>query len=74
LEQRLHDVTNELEAETRRHTDAQKILRVKERRCRELQFQVEEDKKSQERLYQLVDKLQQKLKVFKRQNEDAVSY
>lgn len=36
-------------------------------------FQVEEDKKNQERMNDLVDKLQQKLKVQKRQIEEAVS-
>lgn len=67
----MHDLMTELESETRRHTDTQKNLRAKERRIRELQFQVDEDKKGQERLYQLVEKLQQKLKTFKRQNEEA---
>jgi hypothetical protein len=69
----VHDLMGELESETRRHTETQKNLRGKERRIRELQFQVDEDKKSQERLYQLVEKLQQKLKTFKRQNEEAVN-
>ena len=38
---------------------------------RELQFQVEEDKKSSERMYDLVEKLQAKLKTYKRQAEEA---
>lgn len=61
-----------MEAEMRRHAETQKALKTKERRVRELQFQVEEDKKSMERLYALVEKLQQKLKTFKRQNEESV--
>jgi peptidoglycan hydrolase CwlO-like protein len=39
---------------------------------RELQFQVDEDKKNFERLQDLVDKLQQKIKAQKRQIEEAV--
>lgn len=35
-------------------------------------FQVEEDKKNTERLTDLIDKLQGKLKVYKRQMEEAV--
>ena len=40
---------------------------------RETQFQVDEDKKAQERMYDLIEKLQQKIKTYKRQLEDAVS-
>ncbi|VDM66777.1 unnamed protein product, partial [Strongylus vulgaris] len=36
-----------------------------------VEFQLEEDKKNQERLTELIDKLQAKLKVFKRQVEEA---
>lgn len=38
---------------------------------KELDFQVEEDKKNGERLTDLIDKLQGKLKVYKRQVEEA---
>lgn len=34
----------------------------------------EEDKKGQERLTEIVEKLQQKIKVYKRQVEEAVSF
>ena len=67
----MRELETELDAESRRHTETQKSLRARDRRMRELQFQVEEDKKSQERLYQLVDKLQQKLRTLKKQNEEV---
>ena len=38
---------------------------------KELAFQAEEDKKNQSRLQDLIDKLQNKLKVYKKQIEEA---
>ena len=63
---------NELDGEQRRHADAQKNLRKSERRIKELSFQAEEDRKNHERMQDLVDKLQQKIKTYKRQIEEAV--
>lgn len=40
LEARIRELEVELESETRRHSDTQKALRNKDRRVRELQFQV----------------------------------
>ncbi|KAI6186038.1 Protein CBR-MYO-5 [Aphelenchoides besseyi] len=71
LEARVQELQAELEQESHRHADTQKNYRSKERRCRELQFQVDEDKKSQERMYDLVEKLQNKIKTLKRQLEES---
>ena len=38
---------------------------------KELQFQADEDRKNHERMQDLVDKLQQKIKTYKRQIEEA---
>merc|ERR1719309_742724 len=57
--------------EARIHSDAQKNLRKAERRIKELTFQGEEDKKNHERMQDLVDKLQLKVKTYKRQIEEA---
>ena len=46
-------------------------MRKNDRRLKELAFQTEEDRKNQARLQDLVDKLQNKLKVYKRQVEEA---
>lgn len=48
-------------------------MRKNERRLKEIAFQADEDKKNQERLQDLVDKLQSKIKTYKRQVEEAVS-
>ncbi len=52
------------------HTRKTKIHRV-ERRIKELTFQQEEDRKNHERMQDLVDKLQEKVKSYKRQIEEA---
>ena len=50
-----------------------KNLRKHERRIKELAFQSEEDRKAQERMQDMIDKLQNKIKTYKRQVEEAVS-
>ena len=62
----------EYEAEQRRHAETQKNARKADRRLKELAFQVDEDRKNQERLQDLIDKLQAKIKTYKRQSEEAV--
>jgi len=71
LEQKCRQLETELEMEQRRHADASKNARRGERKSRELSFQSDEDKKNQERMQELVDKLQQKLVGYKRQIEQA---
>lgn len=61
-----------MELEQKRATDAIKGVRKYERRVKELTYQTEEDKKTVLRLQDLVDKLQLKVKAYKRQNEEAV--
>ncbi|XP_061562372.1 myosin-1B-like isoform X3 [Phycodurus eques] len=71
LEARVRELESEMESEQRRAADAIKGIRKYERRIRELTFQTEEDKKNVLRLQDLVDKLQLKVKVYKRQNEEV---
>lgn len=61
-----------MELEQKRAADAVKGVRKYERRVKELTYQTEEDKKTVLRLQDLVDKLQLKVKAYKRQNEEAV--
>uniref|UniRef100_A0A4W5MTB5 Myosin tail domain-containing protein n=1 Tax=Hucho hucho TaxID=62062 RepID=A0A4W5MTB5_9TELE len=51
--------------------DAVKGVCKYERRVKELTYQTEEDKKNVGRLQDLVDKLQLKVKAYKRQAEEA---
>merc|ERR1711963_1112825 len=57
---------------TIQHTDeVHKTITKGERRVKELLFQQEENKKNQDRITDLVDKLQQKMKSYKKQIEEA---
>ncbi|CAF0824471.1 unnamed protein product [Rotaria sordida] len=71
LEQRIHELENENEMEQHRHQETLKELRKNDRRLKELVFQVEEDRKNHLRLQDLTEKLQNKIKVYKRQVEEA---
>jgi myosin heavy chain 6/7 len=57
--------------EQRHHQETIKEVRKNDRRLKELAFQAEEDRKNQARLQDLIEKLQNKLKVYKRQAEEA---
>merc|ERR1711894_640684 len=48
-----------------------KGLRKQDRRLKELAFQADEDRKQQERMADMTDKLQNKIKTYKRQVEEA---
>ena len=63
----------DLDNEQRQHGDTSKNIRKQERRLKELTFQSEEDHKAQERMQEMIEKLQNKIKTYKRQVEEAVS-
>merc|ERR1712226_983325 len=57
---------------TIQHTDeVHKTITKGERRVKELLFQQEENKKNQDRITDLMEKLQQKIKSYKKQIEEA---
>ncbi|XP_012920721.1 myosin-7 [Heterocephalus glaber] len=58
-------------AEQKRNAESVKGMRKSERRIKELTYQTEEDRKNLLRLQDLVDKLQLKVKAYKRQAEEA---
>lgn len=62
-----------IEKEVARTQDAMRTISKQGRRCRETQFQLDEDQKSLVRLQDLISKLQDKLKVQKAQFEESVS-
>ncbi|CAF3944474.1 unnamed protein product, partial [Rotaria sordida] len=71
LEQRIHELENENELEQHRHQETLKELRKNDRRLKELVCQVEEDRKNQLNLKDFNEKLQKKIKIYKRQVEEA---
>lgn len=68
---RIHELESEVDAENRRHADSQKNLRKSERRIKEYSFAADEDRKNHERMQNLVDQLQSKIKAYKKQIEEA---
>ena len=71
LSQKIADLENQLDDEKRRMIEAQKSQRRTERRVKELTFSQDEDHKNHERMQELVDKLQNKVKSYKKQIEEA---
>ena len=73
LESRIRDVEIEVEEERRRHAETEKMLRKKDHRVKELLLQTEEDHKQLHLLQEMADKLNEKVKVYKRQMQEQVS-
>ncbi|CAL4093522.1 unnamed protein product, partial [Meganyctiphanes norvegica] len=71
LEARVQELEASLTRETSCHADCVKNARKCERHIKELSFQSEEDKKNHDRMQDLVDQLQLKIKTYKRQIEEA---
>merc|ERR1712053_54252 len=71
METRIRELESELDAEQRRFGNASKNLRKSERRIKELSFASDEDRKNHERMQGLIDQLQGKIKVYKKQIEEA---
>ncbi|NWS64741.1 MYH1B protein, partial [Chunga burmeisteri] len=71
LEARMQELEWEVDAEQKCSAEAVKGMRKYERRVKELTYQSEEDWKNVLRLQDLVDKLQMKVKSYKRQAEEA---
>ncbi|XP_071106405.1 myosin heavy chain, striated muscle-like isoform X1 [Haliotis cracherodii] len=71
LEQRVQELETELDSEQRRHADTQKNMRKADRRLKEIAFQADEDRKNIERLQDVIEQLNGKIKTYKRQVEEA---
>jgi len=71
LETRIRDLEVELGNVQARTGENTKGFQKSERRSKELAFQIEEDKKNQDRMSDLATKLQSKIKTYKKQIEEA---
>merc|ERR1712001_749258 len=67
MDTRIRELESEIDAENRRFADGQKNLRRSERRIKELSYAADEDRKNHERMQNLVDQLQSKIKAYKKQ-------
>merc|ERR1711881_397973 len=71
LESRIRELEIELGTVQTHTGDNMKAHQKAERKIKELQFQNDEDKKNQDRMSELASKLQQKIKSYKKQIEEA---
>merc|ERR1711862_157857 len=71
LEMRIRELEIELGSVQSKTGESYKAFQRAERRVKELQFQQEEDRKNQDRMSELANKLQQKIKTYKTQIEEA---
>merc|ERR1712200_53149 len=71
LENRIHELEAELGSVQSRTSENMKAYQRAERKVKELGFSSDEDKKNQERMSDLAGKLQQKIKTYKTQIEEA---
>lgn len=62
----------EIDEEKRRHAESIKILRKKERSLKEIIIQSEEDHKNVQLLQEALDKVNQKVNIYKRQLQEQV--
>merc|ERR1712129_378835 len=71
LENRCRELEGELESEQRRSADNTKIVRKLERKLKETNYSNDEDKKNLARLVSADDKLNSKMKSYKKSSEEA---
>ena len=71
LESRIRELEIELGNCQSKTSETYKCYQKSERRIKELQFQADEDRKNQDRMSELASKLQQKIKTYKKQIEEA---
>ena len=71
MDSRIRELESEVESESRRLADSAKNLRKSERRIKELTYSSDEDRKNHERMQDLVEQLQGKIKIYKKQIEEA---
>merc|ERR1712173_548852 len=71
IESRIREMEMELGSVQSRTSETYKSYQKSERRIKELNFQREEDKKNADRITELAGKLQQKIKTYKKQIEEA---
>merc|ERR1712061_873390 len=71
LESRVRELEIELGSIQSKTSDSYKAFQKAERHVKELQFQQDEDRKNQDRMSELATKLQQKIRTYKKQIEEA---
>merc|ERR1712176_1384763 len=71
LEDRAREIAVEIDSESRRLAEANKNFKKSERGIREYLYRSEEDHKNYGRIQDMVEKMQQQVKMYKKQLEEA---
>ncbi|XP_014666990.1 PREDICTED: myosin heavy chain, muscle-like, partial [Priapulus caudatus] len=71
LEHRVRELESEMDAERRRLSEAQKNYRRADRSVRDLSVQIDDGKKNQAHMHDMMDRLNVKIKLYKRQIDEA---
>ena len=67
----IEELKNELEAEQRHHFETSNQIKKNDRRLKDLLLKSDEDKRSQLRLQDMVEQLQNKIKAYRKQVEET---
>jgi myosin heavy chain 6/7 len=71
LEQRINELETQLDYENKHNQDTLKEMKKNDKRIKDLIIQSEDDRRNQIKLQELIEALQNKIKIYKRQTEEA---
>jgi chromosome segregation ATPase len=71
LKLKIAELQTAVDSEQRNYQEALRLIKNNDKRIRELAAENDDEKKTQARLQDLIDNLQNKIKVYKKQAEDA---
>ncbi|GFR13566.1 hypothetical protein TNCT_205481 [Trichonephila clavata] len=73
LQQKIRQLQEEISIKRSRYAEAAETVRKMDRRVKEMQFKVEEDRKNHQRIQGMVDQLRQSIRLVRIQSQEAVS-
>merc|ERR1719187_1430846 len=71
IEQKIRELEAELDNEQKRHQETVKNMRKQDRKLKDLALQADEDRKTQERMQEMITKLSKNIVTYKKQVEEA---
>ncbi|GFY42427.1 hypothetical protein TNIN_205071 [Trichonephila inaurata madagascariensis] len=73
LQQKIRELQEEISIKRSRYAEAAETVRKMDRRVKEMQFKVEEDRKNHQRIQGMVDQLRQSIRMVRIQSQEAPS-
>ncbi|GFT30825.1 hypothetical protein NPIL_358381 [Nephila pilipes] len=71
LQNKVHELQNEISIKRSRYAEAAENVRKLDRRVKEMQFKAAEDRKNHQRIQDMVDQLRQKIRMVRIQSQEA---